>query len=136
MVTRAKNKTTHPAACVMSPAQLAAAGIPAPPLKRSQKKPTKDERIAALEEDLRATRELLLQTVFTSRSPWSIYSTYSFSQSHVAGLNGSVGMTPESPSDCGDTELATDDDDDYSLPTGSRKRSSQKSAPGSVRYVD
>ena len=57
MKTRAKNKSAHPAAPVMTPAQLAAAGISQP--KRSRRQPTKDQRIAALEEDLRATRELL-----------------------------------------------------------------------------
>ena len=45
----------------MTPAQLAAAGIPVPQSK-NPKKPTKDQRIAALEEDLHITRELL-QTV-------------------------------------------------------------------------
>lgn len=63
MRTRAKNASSHPAASVMTPAQLAAAGIPQP--KRPQKKPSKDQRIAALEEDLRMARELL-QTVIAS----------------------------------------------------------------------
>ena len=57
MKTRAKNASKHPAAPDMTPAQLAAAGIPQP--KRPQKKPTKDQRIATLEEDLRMARELL-----------------------------------------------------------------------------
>ena len=53
MKTRTKNKSAHPAAPIMTPGQLAAAGIPQPPKRRRQ--PTKDQRIAALEEDLRAT---------------------------------------------------------------------------------
>ena len=57
MKTRPKNKSKHPAAPIMTPGQLAAAGIPQPPKQKRQ--PTKDQRIAALEEDLRATRELL-----------------------------------------------------------------------------
>jgi len=61
MNTRAKNKSKHPAAPVMTPAQLAAAGISQQ--KRSKKKPTKDQHIAALEEDLRATRELLRMVI-------------------------------------------------------------------------
>jgi len=62
MNTRAKNKSAHPAAPIMTPAQLSAAGISQP--KRPRKKQTKDQQIAALKEDLRATQELL-QTVPT-----------------------------------------------------------------------
>ena len=57
MKTRTKSKSKHPAAPIMTPGQLAAAGIPQPQKRKRQ--PTKDQRIAALEEDLRATRELL-----------------------------------------------------------------------------
>ena len=56
MKTRARNAAKHPAAPVMTLAQLTAASIPQP--KRPQKKLTKDQRIAALEEDLCMTREL------------------------------------------------------------------------------
>ena len=64
MKTRTKNKSKHPAAPIMTPGQLAAAGIPQPQKRKRQ--PTKDQRIAALEEDLRATRELLqmVRTLF------------------------------------------------------------------------
>ena len=62
MKTRTKNKTKHPAAPVMTPGQLAAAGLPQP--QKQPRRQTKDQRIAALEEDLRATRELL-EMVFT-----------------------------------------------------------------------
>ena len=48
MKTRAKNKSKHPAAPIMTPRQLAAAGIPQP-LTRPRRQPTKDQRIAALE---------------------------------------------------------------------------------------
>ena len=59
MKTREKNKSKHPAASVMTPAQLAAAGISQPQPARPRKKLTKDQWIAALEEDLCVTRELL-----------------------------------------------------------------------------
>jgi hypothetical protein len=72
MTTRRKNKLAHPAACVMTPAQLTAAGIPQP--KRKQKRPTKDQRIAALEEDLRATRELLQTVRVSTLSTIQLYS--------------------------------------------------------------
>jgi hypothetical protein len=63
MITRASNKSKHPAKSVMTTAQLAQAGVSLPGLKiRPPKKMTKDQRIAALEESLRITRELL-QTV-------------------------------------------------------------------------
>ena len=67
MKTRQKNKSKHPAAPIMTPGQLAAAGIPQP-LKQPRWQPTKDQCIAALEEDLRLTRELLhvVLTPFTS----------------------------------------------------------------------
>ena len=58
MNTRTKNKSKHPAAPTMTPGQLAAAGISKRQPKR-YKKQTKDQCIAALEEDLRATQELL-----------------------------------------------------------------------------
>ena len=61
MQTRAKNKSKHPPKSVMTPTQLAAAGVFVPRPKPIRK-PTKDQLIAALEEDLRVTRELL-QTV-------------------------------------------------------------------------
>lgn len=57
MNTHKKNKAKHPAAPVMTPSQLAAAGLPVP--KPKAKKQTKAQRIAALEEDLHITRELL-----------------------------------------------------------------------------
>ena len=59
MKTCEKNKSKHPAASVMTPAQLVAAGISQPRPARPRKKLTKDQQIAALEEDLRVTRELL-----------------------------------------------------------------------------
>lgn len=76
--TRAKNRLKHPAAPIMTRAQLTAAGIPTPPLNKPQKKQTKDQRIAALEEDLRITRELL-QTVSTSSPLQSSLFTVYFS---------------------------------------------------------
>lgn len=63
MRTRAKNASSHPVASIMTPAQLAAVGIPQP--KCPPKKPSKDQQIAALEEDLCMARELL-QMVATS----------------------------------------------------------------------
>lgn len=67
MNTRAKNKSKHPAAPIMTSAQLAAAGIAQPQPKRHRKAPTKNQRIADLEENLRAAEELL-QMVRTSFS--------------------------------------------------------------------
>ena len=130
--TRAKNKSTHPAAPVMTPAQLAAAGI-SQPSKKPRKKQTKDQIIAALEEDLRATRELL-QTVFRSFSiPFR--QLMRLSQNRLVSV-GNTGVTPESQDDGGDTELATDDDDsDYTFTSG-RKRSAQRSASTGIKCVD
>ena len=67
MNTRAKNKSKHPAAPVMTPAQLAAAGI-SQPQKRPARKQTKAQQIAALEEDLRVTQELLQVVSYACRS--------------------------------------------------------------------
>ena len=67
MKTCAGNQGKHPAVAVMTPTQLAAAGIPAPLPKK--KKLSKDQRIAALEEDLRVTRELLQMVRTFSSSP-------------------------------------------------------------------
>ena len=77
MKTRTSNQGKHPAASVMTPTQLAAAGIPAPLPKK--KKPTKDQRIAALEEDLRVTRELLQMVSTFFPPPCSLAVNNSFS---------------------------------------------------------
>ena len=55
MKARQANKSKHPATPIMSPAQLAAAGISQPKTKKPRKQ-TKDQRLATLEEDLCATR--------------------------------------------------------------------------------
>ncbi|KAF9791047.1 hypothetical protein BJ322DRAFT_1104702 [Thelephora terrestris] len=108
--TRTKNKSKHPAAPVMTPRQLVSAGISKP---RPRKQPTKDQRIAALEDELRAMQEQL-QT------------------EHLASIGGSPGITSASPDHDGDTEPATDDDEDYA-PANSRKRTSRKPAGAGVR---
>jgi hypothetical protein len=81
---RAKNKSAHPAASVMTPAQLTAAGIPQK--KHPRRGPTKDQRIAALEEKLRATQELL-QMVFP---PLLLRRLYLFTIIHRTTLLGQV----------------------------------------------
>ena len=134
MKTHAKNASKHPAAPDMTPAQLAAAGIPQP--KHPQRKPTKDQRIAALEEDLRMARELLqmvsrshpLSTLLRWSHLFMIHRIMSLGQ--LAALERHQGhQTPF------DTDPATDDDDDDNFAAaGSRKRSHQKPVSG-ARYV-
>lgn len=61
MITRKKNKTAHPGIPDMTPLQLASAGISHPrTARRSSKKLTKDQQIAALRDKLRAAEELIL----------------------------------------------------------------------------
>jgi hypothetical protein len=133
MNTRAKNKLAHPAACVMTPAQLSAAGISQPQQKRPRKKQTKDQQIAALQEDLRATQELL-QTVFARLlSPFRTLTN--FLQNHPTSTGNISGMASELPDDGGDTEPATEEDDDYVITTG-RKRISQRPSSAGVKYVE
>jgi hypothetical protein len=57
MNTHTKNKTAHPAAPIMTPAQLSAAGIFQ--LKQPHKKQTKDQQITALKKDLCVMQEQL-----------------------------------------------------------------------------
>ena len=70
MKTRQKNGSTHPGKPDMTPSQLRSAGLSRttnvrnPPttskkLSTTSKKPTKDQQIAALENELRAIRELI-----------------------------------------------------------------------------
>ena len=58
MNTRAKNKSKHPGIPDMTPAQLASAGLSSTPAACSRK-PTKDQQIAALKDELRTIRELI-----------------------------------------------------------------------------
>jgi hypothetical protein len=68
MKTCAKNKSKHPAAIVMTPAQLEAASISVPQQKKPPKKQTKDQRIAYLEEGARM-QEAMIRTVSESSPP-------------------------------------------------------------------
>ena len=132
MKTRTRNKSKHPAAPIMTPSQLSAAGISTPHSKNPKKKLTKDQRILALEEDLRLTRELLRTvTMFISLGP-NLLTDFVQNNSPIAG--GDVGMMPQSPNHDGDTEPATDDDSSY-IQTSSQKRKSRRPASGRVRYV-
>ena len=132
MKTRTRNKSKHPAAPIMTPSQLFAAGISTPHSKNPKKKLTKDQRILALEEDLRLTRELLRTvTMFISLGP-NLLTDFVQNNSPIAG--GDVGMMPQSPDHDGDTEPATDDDSSY-IQTSSQKRKSRRPASGRVRYV-
>ena len=61
MNTRKKNKTTHPGIPDMTPSQFTSAGLPPPKTaRRSSKKLTKDQQIAALKDQLCTTQELVL----------------------------------------------------------------------------
>ena len=81
--TRKKNKTTHPAAPVMSEAAKQKAGIPT---KRRQKKVTKDETIRELQARIAAletpggepfSKEPLVRTSRSSRLVLGVLTTYS-----------------------------------------------------------
>ena len=61
--TRAKNKSSHPAAPIMTPTQLRTAGISVPQPKKKQ---TKSQRISALEEDNRIRDDLLRMVLKSS----------------------------------------------------------------------
>jgi hypothetical protein len=136
MKTRAGNKEKRPAASVMTPAQLAAAGISDPRPKKPQKKPTKDQRIAALEENLRITRELLQTVIFPPLLHFRSLLTMTIAQNLPSAIAGSgIGMASQSPNDGGDTEPATDDDETYPK-AGSRKRSSRKLPGAGARCID
>ena len=58
MTTRSKNKSTHPGLPDMTPSQLSSAGLSRTPAPR-RKKATKDQQIAALQDELRSIQELL-----------------------------------------------------------------------------
>jgi hypothetical protein len=61
MNTRRKNKSAHPRVPDMTPSQLLSASLSRTPNTRrpSSKKLTKDQQIAALKDELRATQELI-----------------------------------------------------------------------------
>ena len=61
MNTRKKNRSAHPGIPDMTPSQLRSAGVSHTPKPRrpSTRKPTKDQQIAALQDELRAAQELI-----------------------------------------------------------------------------
>lgn len=61
MNTRKKNKSAHPGIPDMTPSQLASAGLNMS--RSSNKKPTKNQEISALKDELRAVRELVSSMV-------------------------------------------------------------------------
>jgi len=66
MDTRKKNKSTHPGIPDMTLSQLTSAGLARTPAP-CRKKATKDQQIAALQDELRSIRELISNvTCFTS----------------------------------------------------------------------
>ena len=81
MITHKKNKSAHPGIPDMTPSQLSSASLSCTSNTRrssgtSTKKPTKDQQIAALKDELRAVRELIssvsplyLTIHVTTRSP-------------------------------------------------------------------
>lgn len=71
MNTRKKNKSKHPGVPDMTPSQLLSAGLSST-LATRRKKPTKDQQIAALKDELRAVRELISNV---SNSFYLIYIT-------------------------------------------------------------
>jgi len=132
MKTRTKNQTAHPAVPVMTPAQLSAAGISQSQPKRP-KKQTKDQQIAALKEDLHAAQKMLQVVV----APLPLLPRLlMISPQDRPASTGSIGRTTsELPDHDGNTEMATEDEDDYTLTTG-RKRVSQKPASTGIKYVN
>ena len=61
--TRRKNKSTHPGIPDMTLSQLTSAGLSCAPAPR-RKKLTKDQQIAALQDELRSIRELIANVTF------------------------------------------------------------------------
>lgn len=82
MNTRKKNKSAHPGIPDMTPyqlasAQLASADFPRPgTARRTSKKLTKDQQIAALKDELRATKELVLNVRYFFTCPSDSYHTH------------------------------------------------------------
>jgi len=101
MNTRKKNKSAHPAIPDMTPSQLLSAGLStctSATRRSSRKKLTKDQRIAALENELRIAQEAVLNTR---------------SNDHAAF---------EEPMDTGgDTELGTDSEETHASAGTKRK---------------
>ena len=130
MLTRRKNKSSHPAAPVMTARQLASAGITK---AQAPKKPSQAQRIAALEEELRAAQEQL-QMVATAVPSLLDQPIDLFPQDRLTSTRNPPGIVSDSPGHDGNTELATDDDDDYA-PVSSCKRAASKPPSGGVRFV-
>ena len=132
MNTRAKNKTAHPAVPITTPARLLATGITKSQSKRPRKKQTKDQQIAALREDLRMAQELLqvIPTLFSFS-----FTLFTISpQNHPASAENAGGAMPELPDDGGDTEPATEDEEEEALTTG-RKRAAKRPAGTGIKCM-
>ena len=76
MVTRKKNKSAHPGLPDMTPSQRASAGLShARGARSSNKKPTKDQQISALNDEVQELRELILSVCYFSLCrPYSLCS--------------------------------------------------------------
>jgi len=132
MKTRAKNQSAHPAVPIMTSAQLSAAGISKSRPKRP-KKQTKNQQIAALQEDLRAAQEMLQVATTPLRSSFRLLMLPP--QNRPTSAGSISGTMSESPDHDGNTELATEDGEDDYTPTTSRKRAAQKPASTGIKYV-
>ena len=129
MVTRKKNQSTHPGIPDMTPSQLASAGLFHVPGARlpSQKKPTKDQQIAALKAELYAAQ----QSLFSGVTPYSISST---SHGTHAPCSQSRGEDVQlSLNAGGDTEPSTDVEE--AMATVGTKRKAAKSTGQASRCV-
>ena len=131
MNTRRKNKSAHPGIPDMTPSQLLLAGLSRTVNTRRLpgKKPTKDQQIAALKEELRAAQELMSSvspptSVYIHRDvliAFSIFQSQSRSDGHDDLDAG------------GDTDPATDPEESYV--TAGAKRKAKGSANLAPRCV-
>ena len=137
MNTRKKDKSTHPGIPDMSASQLASAGLSSAHNARrpSVKKPTKDQRISSLEDELQVARELisrvrvLLCTVFVS-----LYlhpPTFQYRSNDRAASEDCTQV----PLDAGDeTDPATDVEERETITAG-KKRKAAGSTGLASKYV-
>ena len=139
MNTRQKNKTAHPGIPDMTPSQLALAGLPCTTNAHhtntshtSNKKPMKNQQITALKDELRAAQELILNVTSLSLVFGSFYlypSTFQNGSSKHMVHNDRVQASLDVG---GDTDPATDTEDDRTVVTGT-KRKGGKSTSSATR---
>lgn len=128
MNTRQKNKSAHPGIPDMTASQLALAGLPHTTNKRrsSNKKPTKDQQITALQDELRAIRELISSVRIPSYStPNLLYLRLPIFQTS-SNKNPVPGNRTQPLLDVGgDTDPATDIEEDQPAAIGTKRKASR-----------